>query len=242
MAKLSEKSKARSNQAPVAEEGSESLTVAQRIRQELEDDIVFGRLRLGERIDEVGLGQRYSVSRTPVREALNYLASSGLVTIKPHQGATVAELSLSKLVELFDVMAALEGFCVKLAARRVTPFEMKRIKESHEVCAQYAMAGDAMGFFEKNNELHNLLYEASGNETLIEMTKGLRRRVAPYRRYATFQGSRMQESVSEHAAIMGAIEARDGVLAEQLMAKHLSMLVLGFADLVAAIRKERSED
>jgi DNA-binding GntR family transcriptional regulator len=217
------------------------MTVAQRIRQELEGDIVFGRLRPGERIDEVSLGQRYSVSRTPVREALNYLASSGLVTIKPHQGATVAELSLPKLVELFDVMAALEGFCVKLAARRVTPFEMKRIKESHEICAQFALNNDAMGFFEKNNEFHGLLYEASGNETLIEMTKGLRRRVAPYRRYATFQGNRMQESVGEHAAIVAAIEARDGALAEQLMTKHLSMLVLGFADLVAAIRKERED-
>ena len=242
MAKLSEKSTARPSQTPVLEEGSESMTVAQRIRQELEDDIVYGRLRPGERIDEIGLGQRYSVSRTPVREALNYLASSGLVTIKPHQGATVAELSLSKLVELFDVMAALEGFCVKLAARRVTPFELKRIKESHEICAQYAQSNDAMGFFEKNNEFHNLLYEASGNETLIEMTKGLRRRVAPYRRYATFQGTRMQESVGEHAAIIAAIEAKDGALAEQLMAKHLSLLVLGFADLVAAIRKERNTD
>jgi DNA-binding GntR family transcriptional regulator len=215
--------------------------VAQRFSQELEDDIVFGRLRPGARIDEVGLGQRYSVSRTPVREALNYLASSGLVTIKPHQGATVAELSLSKLIELFDVMAALEGFCVKLAARRVTPFEMKRIKASHEICAQYAKNNDAMGFFEKNNEFHSLLYEASGNETLIEMTTGLRRRVAPYRRYATFQGNRMQESVGEHAAIVAAIEAKDGVLAEQLMTQHLSLLVLGFADLVAAIRKERSD-
>jgi DNA-binding GntR family transcriptional regulator len=241
MAKLSSRSKPRSSQPPVAEEGLESTTVAQRIRQELEGDIVFGRLRPGERIDEVSLGQRYSVSRTPVREALNYLASSGLVTIKPHQGATVAELSLPKLVELFDVMAALEGFCVKLAARRVTPFELKRIKESHEICAQFALNGDAMGFFEKNNEFHGLLYEASGNETLIEMTKGLRRRVAPYRRYATFQGNRMQESVGEHAAIVAAIEARDGALAEQVMTKHLSMLVLGFADLVAAIRKERED-
>jgi DNA-binding GntR family transcriptional regulator len=241
MAKSSENSKSRSSQISIAQEASESMTVAQRIRQELEDDIVYGKLRPGERIDEIGLGQRYSVSRTPVREALNYLASSGLVTIKPHQGATVAELSLSKLIELFDVMAALEGFCVKLAARRVTPFELKQIKKSHEVCAKFALNDDAIGFFEKNNEFHNLLYEASGNETLIEMTKGLRRRVAPYRRYATFQGTRMQESVGEHAAIVAAIEAKDGVLAEQLMAKHLSLLVLGFADLVAAIKKERNE-
>jgi DNA-binding GntR family transcriptional regulator len=241
MAKSSENSKSRSSQISIVQDASESMTVAQRIRQELEDDIVYGKLRPGERIDEIGLGQRYSVSRTPVREALNYLASSGLVTIKPHQGATVAELSLSKLIELFDVMAALEGFCVKLAARRVTPFELKLIKKSHEVCAQYALNDDAIGFFEKNNEFHNLLYEASGNETLIEMTKGLRRRVAPYRRYATFQGTRMHESVGEHAAIVAAIEAKDGVLAEQLMAKHLSLLVLGFADLVAAIKKERNE-
>ena len=239
MTKASTKTKSSSSSILVSEGLNEPTTISQRIRQELEDDIVFGRLRPGARIDEAGLALRYSVSRTPIREALNYLSSSGLVNIKPHQGATVAELSLSKLVELFDVMAALEGFCVKLAARRVTPFELKRIKESHEICARYALENDAMGFFEKNNEFHGLLYEASGNETLIEMTTGLRRRVAPYRRYATFQGNRMHESVGEHAAIVEAIEAKDGIRAEQLMTKHLSLLVLGFADLVAAINKEQ---
>lgn len=57
-----------------------------RLREALEDDIISGRLRPGQRLDEVGMAERFGVSRTPVREALNQLAASGLVEIRPRRG------------------------------------------------------------------------------------------------------------------------------------------------------------
>ncbi|MGE0237763.1 MAG: GntR family transcriptional regulator [Parvibaculaceae bacterium] len=222
--------------------GPRSTTIAQRIRVLLEEDIIVGKLRPGERIDEVKVGEQYDVSRTPVREALNNLASTGLVEVRPRQGTFVAEFTLPKLVEMFEVMAALEGFCVRLAARRVTDAEIQAIRDCHREASRLAEANDSMGFYEKNNELHSLFYEASGNATLIEMTVALRRKIAPYRRYATYQKDRIRESVKEHQAVIDAIMARDDDAADRLMRQHLSLLALGFSDLVAALAKRRETE
>jgi DNA-binding GntR family transcriptional regulator len=214
-----------------------SITIGQRIRQALEEDIVFGRLRPGARIDEVSVGLQYNVSRTPVREALNSLASSGLVVMRPRQGAFVAELTIQKLIEMFEVMASLEGFCVRLAARRSTTSEIEAMWRCHEEVNGFALSGDTIGFLEKNNELHNLFYNASGNDTLIEMTIALRRQIASYRRFATYHQDRMRASIREHEAVINAITQRDEDQADRLMRQHLSLLALGFSDLVAAMSK-----
>lgn len=227
---------ARASNASAAEE-DRSPTIAQRIRQGLEEDILFSRLRPGARIDEVSVGLRYGVSRTPVREALNSLASTGLVDIRPRQGAFVAELTIPKLIEMFEVMAALEGFCVRLAARRATPSEIEDMWSCHAEVNEFAKAGDTAGFIEKNNHLHDLFYNASGNETLIEMTQSIRRKVAPYRRFATYQQHRMLDSIGEHEAVIKAIVDRNEEQADSLMRQHLSLLALGFNDVVAAIKK-----
>src|SRR4029453_2541526 len=94
---------------------------AEALRDEIEQDIVTGRLKPGERLDEQSLAARFAVSRTPIREALMQLASTGLVSLQPRRGAFVASLSFKDVIERFEVMAALEGMCGSLAARRITP-------------------------------------------------------------------------------------------------------------------------
>lgn len=218
--------------------GESKRTIAQMIRRSLEDDIIVGRLAPGERIDEIAIAKRFNASRTPVREALNSLGSSGLVEVKPRHGASVIELTIEKLIEMFDVMAALEGYCAKLAARRITVDELKTIKECNQTCRMLAEAGDAPGFYEKNNELHILIYRSSGNETLLHMSENLRRRLSPYRRHATYQNDRMMLSIAEHDAVIAAIERHAEVDAERLMREHISLLAIGFSDLVAALSKQ----
>lgn len=82
---------------------------AQDLLHKLEEEIFLGKLQPGTRLDEKLLAKRFNVSRTPVREALWHLASSGLVEIRRHQGAIVRQLTLVELVEMFQVMAELEG-------------------------------------------------------------------------------------------------------------------------------------
>jgi DNA-binding GntR family transcriptional regulator len=107
---------------------------ADALRDQLEQDIVTGTLRPGERLDEQGLAARFGVSRTPIREALMQLATAGLVTLRQRRGAFVASLSLKEIIERFEVMAALEGACGALAARRITDGERRELLEAHEAC------------------------------------------------------------------------------------------------------------
>ena len=93
---------------------------ADALRDQLEQDIVTGALRPGERLDEQSLAARFGVSRTPVREALMQLATAGLVTLQERRGAFVAALGFKEIIERFEGMAVLEGACGALAARRIT--------------------------------------------------------------------------------------------------------------------------
>ena len=89
------------------------------IKQALEQEIVVGQLPPGKRLDEVQLAERFQVSRTPIREALQLLAANGLVQRFPRRGAFVTEIGIDSLIEMFEVMAELEGMCGRLAARRM---------------------------------------------------------------------------------------------------------------------------
>ena len=81
----------------------------------LEDEIFAGGLIPGDRIEERAIAARFGVSRTPVRDAIGRLASLGLIEVKPRSGSYVAEMSLAELLQLFEVMANLEGLCARYA-------------------------------------------------------------------------------------------------------------------------------
>ena len=106
-------------------------TLSDELRGTLEDMIVSGVLRPGEKLDEAELAARFKMSRTPVREALKALRATGLIEIRGRQGVTVATISIPVLLEMFQMMAALEGLCAKLAARRATVAERTGLREIH---------------------------------------------------------------------------------------------------------------
>ncbi|HBN49026.1 MAG TPA: GntR family transcriptional regulator, partial [Thalassospira sp.] len=95
--------------------------------QKLERDIVTGVLKPGDKLDERSLSERFGVSRTPVREALQTLAGSGLVATMPRRGTIVASITVADLIEMFEVMAELEAMCARLAARRMARADIEKL-------------------------------------------------------------------------------------------------------------------
>ena len=85
----------------------------------LEDDILGGHFEPGDRLAEGALAERFGVSRTPIREALRQLSAAGLVEMRPHRGAVVRSLLVADIVHMLELMAEIEGFCARLAARRM---------------------------------------------------------------------------------------------------------------------------
>src|SRR3978361_93265 len=94
---------------------------ARRLKQLLEDAIVSGAYAPGAHLDELGLAEKFGVSRTPIREALAQLGAEGLIEMRPRGGAFICTPSPRRLLEMFETMAELEGACGRFAARRLTP-------------------------------------------------------------------------------------------------------------------------
>ncbi|MBB3609922.1 GntR family transcriptional regulator [Rhizobium sp. BK602] len=210
-------------------------TLSDELRNRLEEMIVSGTLKPGERLDEVELAARFKVSRTPVREALRALSAAGLVDIRGRQGITVAIISIPILLEMFQMMAVLEGLCAKLAARRATVSEKAALREIHARLIDALSAGNPDNFYAINSEFHELLYDAAHTHFLAGQTRALRRRVAAYRRYVTYQPGRMAATIGEHERILDAIEHADAETAFKTASEHVSLLGDDLADFIAAL-------
>ncbi len=206
------------------------------IRRTLEDEVLHGRLLPGQRIDENGLAERFEVSRTPVREALQQLAASGLIELRGRQGAIISQLSVSDLLDAFQVVAELEGFCARLAARRMSRSQHQELRDLHALCISEVEKDDPLGFYDANKQFHELIYTGSNNRFLQEEIRRIRLLVAPYRRVITFQPGRMRESLDEHAEVMEAIFQGDGERADAAMRDHVSLLGDRFTDFVSVLQ------
>ncbi|WP_298951651.1 GntR family transcriptional regulator [uncultured Methylobacterium sp.] len=210
------------------------LTLAESLRQRLETAIAAGHLEPGCRLDEQEIALRYGVSRTPVREAFRLLAASHLVELRGRQGAVVRSIGPHALIEMFQVMAELEGLCARLAARRVPPTWAATIEPIHQRLAALVEGRDADAFYDVNQEFHEAIYEASRNAFLADQTRRLRNQVAAYRRRVTRMPNRMADTIREHEAIMRAILAHDPEAAHRAMRDHVALLGDNLLDFLAA--------
>ncbi len=205
------------------------------LKDELEHEIVSGQLRPGERLDELSLATRFDVSRTPIREALLQLTSMGLVEMRPRRGAVVASIGLKDLLDMFEVMAELEGMCARLAARRISDPECVKMHNIHIESKRAVADHDYDAYYACNVRFHETLYAASRNTYLAEQTMALRNRLAPYRRSQLHQLDRLAGSYGEHGNILKAIENRDAEQVEELMKQHLSAQGGSVQDFIATL-------
>jgi DNA-binding GntR family transcriptional regulator len=208
---------------------------ASELRDLIEEAIVTGVFTPGQRLDEVTLAARFGVSRTPVREALRQLGATELVEIQPHRGAFVRVIALPEMLNMFEVMAEIEGLCARLAARRRSEAQLRELEAAHEACAATLESDDADEYYYANETFHKLLYAASGNSFLARMATSLQTRLKPFRRLQLRVPGRMRSSSAEHGAIVAALRAGDAPSAEHLAEAHVTVQGDTFGDFLAAV-------
>ena len=208
-----------------------------KIRDSLEQRIVEGELGNGKRLDETELSRFYGVSRTPVREALQRLAESGLAEHLPRRGTFVRSPSLSQLVEMFEVMAELECMAIRLAARRATAEDIDALEKDNETCRAAVAADDTKKYYEVNARLHGRIYQMSGNSFLASEARRLHDRLRPFRRLQLRVRGRMEESMAEHDIILAALRDGDANGAMETMKKHITIVGVRFNDLVSSFNR-----
>jgi DNA-binding GntR family transcriptional regulator len=210
--------------APSNSTPATSARLADRIREAVEQDLVSGRLAPGTKLDADGLAARHGASRTPVREALQHLASQGLIELRPHTGAFVPARSVVELAEMFEAMAFLEAACATLAARRHSAEDRRLLAAAHATCAKAAETDDPDAFYAANRHFHRCIYDAAHNGYLTTQTTQLGKRLEAYRREATFHPGLMSLTMAEHERILQAIFAMDEAAAGSQMRSHLDTL------------------
>ena len=194
---------------------------AERLCRVLEDDIVTGQLMPGEHLEELALADRFQVSRTPVREALQKLVTAELAEKRPRRGVVVAQISEDRLRLMFEAMAELEATCGRLAAQRMTPGERKEIAVLYAHLSKIMSAGDVDRYIALNRTFHDLIYQGARNVVLVGLSRSIRLRAAPYRRVQFNNLQRLAASHAEHGVIVEAIQCGDAQAASDALYCHI---------------------
>ena len=205
-------------------DNSTNPTLTEKLATAIADGILNGTLQPGVRLDEIGLAQQHGVSRTPVREALRQLTTSGLIDMRPRKGAVVSQATPAEVESLFVAMAEMEATCARLAAMSMTPVERRRLQARHEAMIALAAKGDPDAYSDANVDFHLAIYAGAHNEPIADYTRSLRRRVGPFRR-AQFQvEGRLTRSTEEHGAVVRAILGGDPAAAHAAMLHHVGLV------------------
>jgi DNA-binding GntR family transcriptional regulator len=195
------------------------------VARRLAQAILSGEIAPGTRLREENLARMFSVSRTPVREALIVLSSTGLAHLEANRGATVLQLTAADVAEVYHLRAVLEAESAALAAGRITagPATGKlaglllaicdRMAELHEAPAAEQLAADT--------QFHYTIAEASGSPRLHALVRQVSAIPEAYRSAIPYTAADMSEAERQHRGIAGAIQRSDAGEARRLMRSHV---------------------
>jgi DNA-binding GntR family transcriptional regulator len=204
-------------------EGEDDLTddlLVDRIYADLVERIVSGAIAPGERLREVHVAQLLDVSRVPVREALRRLEFDGLVEIRPRRGATVRQLTIADVEELFDVREALEVLVARLAARHISEHGVARLEEALQRTEIAHGSGDERRIVASSAHFHEVLLELTESSLLKALMRVVSGRVHWLFRLTTDLGDHGQ--AAEHEAMLDAIRNGDEEIAAALAYAHVA--------------------
>ncbi|PZO65467.1 MAG: GntR family transcriptional regulator [Paracoccus denitrificans] len=178
-----------------------------------------GTYRPGDRLVETELAERFGVSRTPVREALQRLETQSILT-RDGRSLIVATLDHNQLAELYTVRTELEALAARLAARHATPEEVRLL--SAMVDDDHALIGDPVALSRANRRFHHQIHLASHNRYLVQQLDDVHRTMALMAHSSLGVPGRGEIALQEHAAIVAAIKRGDAAGAEEALRTHIS--------------------
>ena len=185
------------------------------------EGLLEGRLRPGDRLVENDLVGLLGVSRSPVREALTELASSGVVVREPGRGGRIREWTQKDLQDLFGVRCELEGYAARLAATRASLEYRSRAEKMIARMRKAAPKDDFMAMIELDLEFHQILWELAGNQLLQQVLEGLSQQ---FRFFLTlnwkFHGG-LDDVPNNHEKLLEAVMSGDPKIAEHAMQNHV---------------------
>lgn len=198
-------------------------TVANYVLDSVRQGILTGRYPAGSRLDQRTLAEEHKVSLIPVRESLGRLEAEGLVTIHPHRGAFVEQVSAAELKEIYLVREVLEELATRAAVPNLGRRSLESLGRVIEAMRRATGRGDLDELFDLNRGFHFTIYRESQMPLLLEMIAGLWNRSRLYRRLYTHLAERSEKALEEHLRIYEACragEARSAARAVRMNVRH----------------------
>ncbi|MEN7535578.1 GntR family transcriptional regulator [Aurantiacibacter flavus] len=199
------------NKAPSASE------IADWIRTRIRSN----RLVPGQRLVEVDIIRKTGGSRFKVREAFQRLTAEGLVEIEEGRGASVRDVSMDEVRQLYSARAALEGLCARDFTRKASQADKDRLEQLALDMESCVADGAPERFARLNAEWHSLFVSGSSNEVIGGIVKRLNTPVHHLLFETFYSGSRLREAIADHRLILDAVLAGDALEAEQAMRRHV---------------------
>jgi DNA-binding GntR family transcriptional regulator len=198
---------------------SQSLTSV--LQHEIEELVLSGSYRSGQRLNEKALAERFNVSRGPVREACRALAKMGLLELVPNRGVLVRRISRREAEDLYDVRATLFGLAARLTAARITPPQMALLDSQLERMEAAAETRSLDTYYPLNLKFHESILELSGNLRLVDEYFRLIKELHLFRARGLLHGGGLSVSNSEHRKIADTLRKGDPLAAFEAAFEHV---------------------
>lgn len=193
-------------------------SIPQLIVNELEEMIIAGTLKGGDRINESAMANRLGVSRGPVREACRQLERARLLEFRANRGMFVREISVEEAAQLYDIRANLFGLAGRFATGLATKAD---VDELRDMVKRLEDAVETDDYYPLNVRLHRVLVAMCDNVRLVELYEAVSKELHLFRRHGLLSVSARRTSNKQHRRIVDAMEVRDVDEVERLMVEHI---------------------
>jgi len=197
-----------------------TVSLADRVFERLENDIITGVYPRGEIITELKLVEQLGVSRTPIREALRRLEQERLIR-ESGKGSVVLGITVEDLVDIMNIRQRIEGLATYYATKNLTPEGLDTLKKISELQDFYYAKKDIEHLRQMDDQFHDTIYELSQRTIIRDTLLPLHRKAMRYRKISIEDPERMERSIREHKAIFEAIASGDADLASELITQHI---------------------
>ena len=196
----------------------------------LRQAILRGEFKPGERLMEIQLANKLGVSRTPIREAIRKLELEGLVLMIPRKGAEVAKISENNLRDVLEVRRSLEELAIDLACQRITEEELAQLNQAEVDFKAAIENGDAMQIAQTDENFHEIIYNSTKNQKLVQILNNLREQMYRYRVEYLKNPDVHEQLTQEHEEIVYHIKRREKVEATAVTCQHIDNQVSAVTD------------
>jgi GntR family transcriptional regulator, rspAB operon transcriptional repressor len=201
------------------------LTQKERAAAVLREAILDERYPPGSWMRLRDVASELGTSTMPIREALQVLASEGLVAFYPHRGAQVSPLSVEGFEELYMARLGLEGLAARLGAEHIQPDDLAAMRDLNRQMEAAIGASDLNRFLDLDLQFHAIHYAAAQRPRLAQRIQALKRLGTPYTRRARLTLARTEYTRDFHLRLLEACATHDGELAERLLREDLDFTV-----------------